>query len=445
MLDNHLSEIRTCYNNPHYFINTYCYIEDSITKSWIPFALWPAQEQVITAIHNEQFFIALKARQVGFTWLALAYGLYLILFQPIQQINIFSKREREAVHLLHDRMKGIYNRLPDWLKSKSGTDSKTEWSLANGSTVRALPTDIEGAGDTYTATLAIFDEADLTDKFHTALTSIMPSIEAGGKLVIFSRPNKRKPESHFKKIFSNAMNGENGYAWAFMPWHAHPARDRAWYDKIARTLSKDELWEQYPETIQQALALASMGLVYPEFDIKLNVTPEADYEPGYPIYWSVDDGYTDPRSIGLWQIRPCQGRPDRVCRFAEHVAAGETADQAIDAVLKLNYPKPDIIYYDPAAVQFAAEAYNHYALYTQAGYNKVQDGIKVVRRFVCDGNAERRLLIHPRCRSAVDALKFYHWSESVARIGGEPRPDHDTYSHSADDIRYFIATHLYTA
>ncbi len=55
----------------------------------------------------------------------------------------------------------MYAKLPAWMRSAVVQDNDHEWQLSNGSVARAFPT---SAGDSYTATLAIVDEADLVPR-----------------------------------------------------------------------------------------------------------------------------------------------------------------------------------------------------------------------------------------------------------------------------------------
>lgn len=459
-------EIKRCIASPEYFIESYCQIFDSVVAEWIPFHLWDSQKQVISAIHQHQLTVILKPRQIGISWLSLAYGLWQMIFKPISVFLIFSLREDESIYLAgEERLWGMYNRLPQWIKDyASGVkfDAKTLRQLGNDSSVRAFPT---GRGDSYTATFALIDEADLIPDLDKMLSAIKPTIAAGGKLVMVSRVNKRTPVTAFKKIYRNARLGYNSYFPVFLGWNAHPNRDQAWYDKMTRdAVSPDEVYEQYPATEEEALAPGYAGIVYPKFSMTENVTSDADYDPHYPIFFSVDDGYSDQRVIGLWQVRFAQGKPDRVCLFNEvvhtqklaieslrqaleyaHIAFDKELDKLTTEDLQIAIAKAshlDFMYYDPSAVSFSAEAQN-IGLATWAAYNKVDEGIKTVRRFVLDANGERRLLIHPRCENTILAMQNYSIKEK-STDGNDPKPVHDIFSHSADMIRYFIATRYLT-
>lgn len=453
-------EVVRCYENPAYFIHHYCYIQDSVSRNWIPFHLWPAQEDAIYAMRDHQLIAWIKSRQVGASWVAVGYGLWDMIFHAIATVLIFSRRHDEAQYLLGtERLRGMFHRLPDWMKPDVTMDAVNTFGLSNGSIARAFPT---GVGDSYNATLAIVDEADLSPNLDMMVTSIKPTIDAGGKLFLIGRVNKREPNSAFKQIYKRARLGQNAYHPIFVPWHAHPDRDQAWYEAQKRDLlTQDDLWEQYPATEDEALAVGFAGRIYPDFD-KNNVSEAAEYPgKGAAIYFSCDDGYTDQRVIGLWWIGYADGKPDRVCLFDEVVHTETLFAVSLKEALRKagvqlpddirvediaaaveKHPHIDYMYHDPAAASFGAEA-RQMGLGTWGAYNKVDDGIKVVRRFVKDGNGERRLLIHPRCTVTIDALANYRTKEE-STTGDDPKPIHDIYSHPADMVRYFIASRYLT-
>lgn len=256
-------EMKRCFASYIYFISRYCKIYDSVDKDWIPFNLWPAQVETLHTFHKHQLVVNLKARQLGISWLALCYALWEVLYRPIAAVTIFSRRDEESMYLLgSERMRGIYDNLPPWMTTGlfATTDSGHEWVLNTKSAVRAFSTK---SGDGYVSTLAIIDEADLQPDLNQLMRSVKPTIQNGGKLLLISRSNKSEPNSPFKQIYRGARAGENGWVPLFIPWHAHPARNKEWYqaqvkDVMSRTGALDELWEQYPETDDQALAAATL-------------------------------------------------------------------------------------------------------------------------------------------------------------------------------------------
>jgi hypothetical protein len=290
-------------------------IYDATLGDWIPFKLWPAQRDALATITAERQVVILKARQLGLSWLYLGYALWRMLFQPAATVLFFSKRDDEAVYLLgQERLRGMFARLPDALRYglTATADGAHEWGLSNGSSARAFPTT---GGRSYTASLAIVDEADYCDDLDALLNAVKPTVDAGGQLALLSTADKSKPLSPFKRIYSAAVAGSNGYRPVFLPWSARPTRTATWYaeqqaDVLARTGALDDLQQEYPAADWEALAprsqdkripaawLASCAdTFYPPLAGVLDV-------PGVSIFEAVRDGQR--YAIGA---DPAEGNP----------------------------------------------------------------------------------------------------------------------------------------
>ncbi len=259
--DKQLREWILCSQSPVYFCHNYCTIYEASTGSWIPFVLWPEQAQTLITLHSAQLVVILKARQLGCTWLCLSYALWQMLFRPVADVLLFSRRDDEAVHLLDERLKGMYRRLPMWMQArKTPTNNNHMFGLSNGSIARAFPTN---AGDSYTASLAIVDEADLVPELNKLMRAVKPTIDTGGKMVLLSRSDKEQPQSEFKQTYRASQTADSPWTGIFLPWYVRPERTQEWYemqkvDILARTGSLDDLHEQYPSTAEEALALKEL-------------------------------------------------------------------------------------------------------------------------------------------------------------------------------------------
>lgn len=163
-----------------------------------------------------------------------------------------------------ERIKGIYDRLPSWMQPGIKKRNTEEIQFRNGSRIRSFAST---GGRSFTANLAVVDEADhlqQSQNLETLLDAVEPTVNDGGRLVLISTSNKDKPESHFKAIYRNAVEGKNAYTPLFLPWGARPTRDQDWYeeqkrDKFNNTGSLDSLYQEYPETVEQALAPRSLN------------------------------------------------------------------------------------------------------------------------------------------------------------------------------------------
>jgi len=228
--------------------------ESGEETDWVPFDLWPAQVPVAEAFDTEQLVVALKARQIGWSWLGEAKILKQSIFYPNSLCLLYSLRDTEAQELL-TRLVGMERNLPPWMRLGCKGNAHT-LVFGNGSRVRALPTT---AGDSYTASIVMVDEADLVADLGTLLRRVKPTVDNGGQLLLISRANKDLPESMFKRIYRGARDGENKYFPIFCDWRAHPGRTQQWYedqvkDSLTNTGSLDFVHEQYPNTDIEALA-----------------------------------------------------------------------------------------------------------------------------------------------------------------------------------------------
>jgi hypothetical protein len=252
-----------CAESPLYFLDKYGWIYDATAAKWVPFKLWKAQAKALKVVQLNRLVVILKARQLGITWLVLGFALWLMLFHPAVTVLVFSRRDTEAIYILGpERLRGMYERLPEWMRAREVlSDNDHEWVLSNGSVARAFPT---SAGDSYTASLVIVDEADLAPDLGSMMNAVKPTIDGGGRMIMLSRSDNKKPESQFKKIYIAAKAGLTEWAAVFIPWYARPERTLEWYeaqkaDILQRTSSLDDLHQQYPATDMEALAPASMA------------------------------------------------------------------------------------------------------------------------------------------------------------------------------------------
>lgn len=254
-----------CSKSCLYFIDNYVQIYEATDATWVPFRLWPMQVSTLEAVTDNRLTIILKARQLGMTWLTLAVALWKMTFHPIVTCLVFSRRDDEATYLL-DRVRGMYRRLPPWAQSKRILTSNAHiWEIYNNSIMYGFPTT---AGDSYTASMAIVDEADLVPDLEALMNAVKPTIDGGGQMILLSRSNKDEPDSPFKRMYRAARDGKSAWKSVFLPWYARPERNEAWYeeqkaDVFSRTGSLDDLLQQYPAVDEEALQARILDKRFP--------------------------------------------------------------------------------------------------------------------------------------------------------------------------------------
>lgn len=277
-------ELTKCRNEKwgaFYFIHNYCQIHDPKTGKWIPFKLWPAQIDVLKELVDNRYIVVPKSRQMGISWLCIAFILWLALFRPSILGLFFSVREDEAKDLLDSRLKGMYSRLPHWMKSREVKKSNTtEWAIANGSRIKASST---GGSDSYAATAVLVDEAELVHEGKKSLSELIrdvsPTIDSSnGWLILISRSKRERPDSTFKRIIQASIRGESEFVYSFIPWYARPDRDEEWYERkrqeaVNRDGHDEGHKEQYPTTIEEFLSPPAVGMRFPAQWIARCYTP----------------------------------------------------------------------------------------------------------------------------------------------------------------------------
>lgn len=209
------------------------------------------------------------------------------------------------------------------------------------------------------------------------------------------------------------------------------------------------------------------ALIYAPFS-RANITSDAEYVPGAgPWFVFYDWGFTDPTYFAMVQYRDGafyqfdelsgSGRPERewteqligrICDLADY--SGPTMQQwpQIRAG-KARWPSPwpaawpQAAAGDPSAVQLRSELKAHgFGVRSAAKVrHEVESGQDVLRAAIHSGGATRRLFIHPRCVTVIEAMGRYR-ARQLADGSFDPRPDPDpanhAYSHPLDALRYGV-------
>lgn len=192
----------------------------------------------------------------------------------------------------------------------------------------------------------------------------------------------------------------------------------------------------------EGLWIQAEGVIYDNFDPAFNVTTEAEYNPDWEVYWGVDDGYQQGQGPGYANYHPrvilfCQVTPQGVINvFNEYVVTHELSQKSLETVLAWDYKRPELIYIDSSASEFRLRIWES-GFQVFGATHRVSEGIKNLRRLICDGNGVRLLKIHPRCTQLPLELQSYRYdSNSTAVEVGEPKPM-KIDDHTPDALRYF--------
>jgi hypothetical protein len=242
-------------SDPLYFATTCIWIKPDKSWNYEQFTPWPKQARLFDLFDTNRYVVLLKARQLGMTASALIYALWLAAVERNSHIALISKQRQETYKLI-DKLRNMYVRLPEWLRQRFRlvTDQAGHLKFGNGSAFFTFASN-KSAADGMTLRLCIVDEADLIPDLGRVLNGAMPAVAASGTMILLSKSNKDLPESQFKHIYRNAVDGKSEFVPVFLPWWSRPDRDQDFYDKEVRNNgSIDYIWENYPASVEEALA-----------------------------------------------------------------------------------------------------------------------------------------------------------------------------------------------
>lgn len=216
--------------------------------SIIPFDLWPAQRDALATLQTQRQTIFLKARQLGVTWLVIARELHRCLFYANKTVIVISKDQPAAGEIIR-RARGVYMRLAD-KPAALVIDNVGELAWSNGSRIKAFASSSD-AGSAFTGSALVLDELAKNPNADDIWTSAQPTVNDGGEVVIISTAKGR--DNLYHRLWDKAEKGENTLHPIFIPWHARPGRDEAWYARTASdAVSMAHHRQEYPATPSEA-------------------------------------------------------------------------------------------------------------------------------------------------------------------------------------------------
>ncbi len=301
------NEIDYCLTHPLYFVDRYGHIEDKEAEQLIqPFEMWKEQKETFEAFFEYKRTIILKARQLGFTWLVLHYAA-LMLLRPGRTVIAMSKTEDDAKELIR-RLSVIYTYMPELIREKTAgytgiwfephslvlhvhhpgqPDSKMQCFAAAADSARS-----------FTADLLIIDEWASQQFAREIWASAYPTINSpkGGQVIGLST-NKRG------SLFEELYLGENSFHKVFIGWRANPSRSQEWYDNTLKDIGKAAMWQEYPETEEQALEVPG-GAFFPEVTADSIISTEL-LKQSLRTYFVLDYGLD--KFAGYWIQRDAFG------------------------------------------------------------------------------------------------------------------------------------------
>jgi len=222
-------EWRRCATDEAYFLENYVYIpSEEDVRGRVKFEMFDYQHELLGLFKNNRFVVSLKARQLGYTTLAMAHSLWLAFFRPGATVLIVSRNQKSSnKNLAQARL--AYQFLPQWMKERApqvesdSTDGMVfKFSDGMQSRMKAAPA-TEGVFAGETATLVVWDEAGLVEpasRQEDVLRTLLPTTDAGGSMLIIS--TSRGSYNRFAKTYRAAKRGISQFVPFFQPWNVSP-------------------------------------------------------------------------------------------------------------------------------------------------------------------------------------------------------------------------------
>ncbi len=299
--------IRHAREDKAFFIQKFVRIEDKDAPDpMVLFKLWPKQKEALEAFDKHKLTIVLKARQLGLSWLALAFAVHGLVFQPGYSVVALSKREDEAKELVR-RVKLILEHLPPFIIRKKDKNLPENYTgpTWDGTTtyvavyhpeskVPAMFTSFTSSPDSarsFTASLVILDEWAFQMYAQEIWAAAYPVINrpTGGKVIGISTA---RIGGFFEDVWRLAMKGKNNFHPVFLPWFSDPRRTQEWYEATKAALPASYL-QEYPATPDEAFSSGS-ATAFPEFNPELHVCEPFRIPEHWRRWISVDNGYDHP-------------------------------------------------------------------------------------------------------------------------------------------------------
>ena len=232
------AEIIRCGKDPHYFINTYVRIQHPV-RGLIPFKMFDYQESMVSDYMENRFNVILKARQLGISEVTASYAAWLMLFHRNKNILVMATKAETAKNIIK-KVKMALKKLPPFLQlANITTDNRLSVELDNGSQIKAIASSAD-AGRSEALSLLIIDEAAFVKNLEELWTGLLPTVTAGGNIIMLSTPNG--VGNLFHKVYTDAEQGLNEFKQNKLLWWCHPERIEGLEDDEERPGFKTSPW-----------------------------------------------------------------------------------------------------------------------------------------------------------------------------------------------------------
>lgn len=229
-------EFEKCSKSCDYFTSNYIKVVHPM-RGLVNFKLYPFQQRILTEFQSNRLTILRKFRQAGCTTLMAAYALHFCIFNPNKRVAVLSKGDAEAKEVIA-RVKIMYEELPIWLRPTTKKNNDHTLEFENGSSIQSKASGKQ-SGRSISASLLILDEAAFIEFIDTIWAAVGPTTSTGGRVVCLSTVNGTG--NWFHKMYSQAIEGDNGFHSIDIKWQDHPEYKRhPGYEWLYKEMEKQD-------------------------------------------------------------------------------------------------------------------------------------------------------------------------------------------------------------
>jgi len=233
-----IMEIEKCSTDSIYFFEKYVKIQHP-DKGKVPFILYPHQKRMLEAIVNNRFVIIKTPRQYGKSSFCAAFILWYTCFHSEKTSGIVSNKQSASIEVL-DRLKIMYENLPNWIKPGAFNYAKTMVSFDNGSRIIASATSKDSFRGWTINGICLCDEFCHVhrNKQEAFWSSNYPTVSASkeAKMILISTPLGMYDMFH--TIWLKAEKDNGLFRAIDVKWYEHPERDEEWLKEQEDALGK---------------------------------------------------------------------------------------------------------------------------------------------------------------------------------------------------------------
>jgi hypothetical protein len=191
------------------------------------------------------------------------------------------------------------------------------------------------------------------------------------------------------------------------------------------------------------------NVVFSEFDPDRHVR-QVDYDPNLPLYRALDFGFVNP-FVCLWIQVDSSGIVRVIDEYVRsratidvHVAEIKSRTPCTEAQVAATFCDPAGAGVNDVTGTSAVREMRTLGINVRFRRSGILAGIELIRRAVRAGDGKSRLVISPKCRRLIEAMRCYHYPDSGSAAAGELPLKDGLYDHPIDALRYFFVNNTHS-